>query len=761
MFFNSNEKFLQDITESFERFGIKGESSEKGAVKDTIRIHMVDTIHDSSYIAIAKPKNEKKNADAVWKDIIEKDFVPTATDPKNKGDIPAAAIIVPEADIETVEKILKSKGLRPTVYQIFPGYIVAGLKRVDVGKLVNDFQKTPTNNENNTDDRTKGQEREDHPISFDDTSQALNNRRREPDFSQDENQENSDDIKDTGKKRPFSLGVKVAAAALLGVGAGIIPFAAKTILDKNNVEIPNTEQVGETATVAKVPGINAEKYFESLKEGNPSDMELLKSIASNPSLSKEYIDKLANSPVGVDTVKNPSADSYIVSHAATSPNEDLRAAAAQNPSSRPEDLFRLSSDPSAKVRAGLAKNPAISSDIMKKLANDEKAIKEALLENPSLTPDIFDMVTNNTQPDCEFVRKMMANPCITPDILRRNSVNADECVRLGVAANPGSPQRVLEELSRDKNTHVARNAYANPNISAEKLDALFPPDWANKKDSSAQNVLRKGALENPKLRKAFMEEALAAAPMEYAENLAKNPSIPARIADEINRIAQGRKGLRNFMNEAVKLKADKDFHNNLKTESMKYGGDISVPLRKKLNADFADSVYDPARFASIINAMNRRRSPTGMPISGQAIGGDSEKVSSLDNQGNAPIFFSKKNSGVGAGSGSGGGGGSGGDSSGKGGDRGGNRDSSGEVALSTADDIVSDMMSDILPPVSKSIYGSSTPPAVKQANSFNQGNSSPWRGMDGSNVSLFRGEQPMDLMFKNACDRIDAMQVLF
>lgn len=769
--FNSQPKFLNDIAESFERFGIKSESSEKGAVKDTLRIYMADTIHNSSYMAIAKPKGEKGKAASVWEEIIEKDFIPASLDPRNKGDVPAAALIVPEADIETVEKILKSKGLEPSVYQIFPGYLVAGLKRADVGKLIEDYKKS-----NPELQEKKAEESQTEPIKKNEkeepenpeTANNINNKNETVANSGEQFEKGipSDDASVSipttspappAKKMPLSA--KIAAAALLGIAAGLVPLAVQTFGDKSKGgdELP-------PPTARNMEAKGAEKYFEHLKEGNPADMELLKEIAANPNLSREYLNKLADTPVGIDAVKNPSTPQAVVERALVSDDDIKRAAAAENPKTRPEALFKLSSDPSPIVRAGLAKNPAISIDIMRKLASDVDAeVRKSLLENQELPPELLDRIVNNTEPDCDFVRKMMANPCITPEMLRRNSVNADECVRAGVASNPNTPREILNNFILDKNPEIIERAFANPNIQQEKLDALFPDGWADENVGDNLENARTSALENPQLKKSVMEQALVSNPEKYSQNLAKNKSLPQSLANEINRIAEGRKGLRGYMEDVAKLKTDKKFHTDLKKESESYNGDISVPLRKKLNAGFATSVYDPDRLASIVRNKNRNAGNNmgagGAQFDFGGAGGD--KISSLDNSGNAPIFFSKKGGGQGqggAGSGGNGGGTNGSGGSGSGG-TGSDNDKNDEDILKTADNIVSNLMANVLPPISESIEDKSIPEKI--LGNFSSGSDSPWRAMNNASDRLYDKPLPMDVIFKNACDDIDALQVLF
>ena len=139
MLFKSNGKFIDDVTDSFNRFGLQTKLAEKGVSKNTQKFEMYDSIHDSGYVAVAVDKPFGKNAAKEWDNLIEKDLIPTLINENNANTNPASALIVPSNDIDMVEQLLKQKGLSPTVYQLFPGYVVAGINKKDTSKIVNEY----------------------------------------------------------------------------------------------------------------------------------------------------------------------------------------------------------------------------------------------------------------------------------------------------------------------------------------------------------------------------------------------------------------------------------------------------------------------------------------------------------------------------------------------------------------------------------------------------------------------------------------------
>ena len=75
MLFKSNGKFIDDVTDSFNRFGLQTKFSEKGVSKNAQKFEMYDSIHDSGYVAVAVDKPFGKNADKEWNQVIEKDLI--------------------------------------------------------------------------------------------------------------------------------------------------------------------------------------------------------------------------------------------------------------------------------------------------------------------------------------------------------------------------------------------------------------------------------------------------------------------------------------------------------------------------------------------------------------------------------------------------------------------------------------------------------------------------------------------------------------
>ena len=339
MLFKSNGKFVDDVTDSFNRFGLQTKLSEKGVSKNTQKFEMYDTIHDSGYVAVAVDKPFGKNAAKEWNNLIEKDLIPTLINENNANTNPASALIVPSKDIDMVEQLLKKKGLSPTVYQLFPGYVVAGISKKDTSKIVNEYleKQKEKDKEQKKEDSKKNEgklpemppalkkeelpdketpKKEIEAKQKEDTLTSLSNMKETKSGSTDIKPPKKEQIKeikkntakDTTPKKPLSTAKKLATAALLGTTLGLGALSAPDIKDK----IDNYMMSPEEKTERKVLDNAAKKYFENIKNGFPEDDELLKIIAENPQLASEYINELANTPVQTYALKNKSADANML-----------------------------------------------------------------------------------------------------------------------------------------------------------------------------------------------------------------------------------------------------------------------------------------------------------------------------------------------------------------------------------------------------------------------------------------------------------------
>lgn len=787
MLFKSNGKFVDDVTDSFNRFGLQTKLSEKGVSKNTQKFEMYDTIHDSGYVAVAVDKPFGKNASKEWNNLIEKDLIPTLVNENNANTNPASALIVPSKDIDMVEQLLKKKGLSPTVYQLFPGYVVAGINKKDTSKIVNEYlakqkekekEQEKENNKKAEDKQPEIPPAENKEIKKeytakqkDDMLASLSNM-KETKSSNDIMHEKKEPVKETKTniakdtpKKPLSTAKKLAAAALLGTSLGLAALSAPDIKDK----IDNYMMSPEEKTERKVLDNAAKKYFENIKNGFPEDDELLKIIAENPQLAREYINELANTPVQTYALKNKSADPNMLREKASSDDEAVRAAVAENPNTPPDILEHLAKDKSNNVLKALAKNPSISKDMMEDLSN-YSGLHSDMLENPAVTSEIMRKISAGKNRDCDFNKKYMSNPCLSIDEILYNVNNPDECVRMGLAANPKTPPKAIAELSDDKNPLVKHTAYKHPNIPQDKLNKLFLERWVPEPDNIIKEAARLAALENPNISPEIKEKAILMAPEKYAKAVAANKNAGQGMINKLKNMAQGKNGLETLIHSANDIKSNPEKLADIKNQMDNNKETADKPVRRMMNKEFVNNVYDPykliedmRRIPSKKKKYNIKKDSAGSQNTNAENAAGYENIvpnvdappTILDKFSSAPEYFASKplpalNKG----------------------NVSYNPDAE-RAALKTADDIITDLMSDVLPDIEKSIKTSSfTPRNNKSGNSENTGNINGGNG-DADVPSLadaVNNKSNMDNkyltgrqqdMYENACKKIDELHKMF
>ena len=798
MLFKSNGKFVDDITDSFNRFGLQTKLSEKGVSKNTQKFEMYDTIHDSGYVAVAVDKPFGKNAAKEWNNLIEKDLIPTLINENNANTNPASALIVPSKDIDMVEQLLKKKGLSPTVYQLFPGYVVAGISKKDTSKIVNEYLEKQKEKEQEKENNKKAEEKQPEimPAAKKETKKEelpnketnkketaakqkedmlanLSNMKETKGGSSDIKQKKKEPViepkieksKDTPKK-PLSTAKKLAAAALLGTTLGLGALSAPDIKDK----IDNYMMSPEEKTERKVLDNAAKKYFENIKNGFPEDDELLKIIAKNPQLASEYINELANTPVQTYALKNKSADPNMLREKASSDDEAVRAAVAENPNTPPDILEHLAKDKSNNVLKALAKNPSISKDMMEDLSN-YSGLHSDMLENPAVTPEIMRKISAGKNRDCDFNKKYMSNPCLSIDEILYNVNNPDECVRMGLAANPKTPLEAVAALSEDKNPLVKNAAYKHPNLPQEKLNKLFPERWVPEPDNIIKEAERTAALENPNISPAIKEKAILIAPEKYAKAVAANKNAGPGIINKLKNMAQGKKGLETLIHSANDIKNNPAKLADIKSQMDNNKETVDKPVRRMMNKEFVDNVYDPYKLIEDMRKIPSKKKKYNIKKDNAGTQNDNAENAAgyenivpdidapptiLDKFGNAPEYFASKplpplNKG----------------------DVSYNPDAE-RAALKTADDIITDLMSDVLPDIEKSIKTSSfTPRNNKAGSSGNGSNTNSANNASGGVPSLADAVNNKSNMenkyltgrqndiYENACKKIDRLHKMF
>ena len=727
MLFKSNGKFIDNVTDSFNRFGLQTKLSEKGSSKNTQKFEMYDSIHDSAYVAVAVEKPVGKMAAKEWNNIIENDLLPTLVNENNVSSFPASALIVPSKDIDVVEKMLIDKGFSPSIYQLFPGYVVAGINKKDTAKLIKDYmakkdaekvqeKKEEIKEEVKNEDiplkkepvKKEESKKEDNKIDIEkkkaDTLNSLSNiENKKPNKVENKKKAELDNTPNIKPRTNSSLAKKLAAAALLGTAIGAGAVAAPEIKSQINDYLTPKEEKIEKEVLEKA----AEKYF---------------------------------------------------------------AAVAQNPNTPEDVLEKLYKDKSNNVLKALAKNPSITPDMMDNLSN-YTGLHSHMMENPALTPELMRKITAGKNRDCEFNKKYMSNPCISTEELLYNLNNPDECVREGIALNPNAPAEAIEKLSQDNNPIVKNAAFKHKNMAVEKLNSLFPENWVPEYNDTVKEAERVAALENPNISPEIRKKAVFMDSKKYGKAVAANKSVSPELINRMKNMAQGKKGVNMLLYKAKNIKNDPKQLSNIKEQMDKNNETIDKPVRRLMNKQFVENVYDPyeliedmRRLPSKNKKFNLKKdSKDGMTTNNSANGGvnngrngavenitpQTDTPSSiLDKNGNAPDRFAAmplpplEKGAVSY-----------------------NPDAE-KQALKTADDIIDSIMSDSLPDIEKSIqsgnYIKNNGTTSNNAGGNNNG------GLGGGGLSSYgKSINPNAIsendkkIYEKACRKIDQLHKMF
>jgi hypothetical protein len=586
-----------------ERFGIKLDS--QSALSDGLyKLIMTDTSYDTGYVALARRK-DTKHAGRFWGGVLDKQFKNLINQTSSDGATLPAALIVPSGEADAVIAESVKRGVQPTAYQLFDGYVMIGYKRADSAILIKE-------------EHTPEPEIVEEPTP--DTGRAV------PSPTPEEAP--IEKPKKAGKA--FKIDPKtLAAAAILGVSIASIPFAINKFNDQPSYE------VAQVAPAVDVEEVEADELING-SEGDPDTLGLL---AANAPLGRYDFKDLIEDGYLDDVAKNPYLPTMELRKLAAHDDPDVRAAVGSNPNTPADLVSRLSKDPVASVRAAAASNPKLTEEQIRKMTEDtDPTVRSALLDNPKLTTNILDMLEPDmTLANCADKERIFAGSCATPAMLKYNVNNPDPCIRNGIARNPRTERSSLQIMQSDPNPYVRQQAFENSAADPVELAKLFKKGWINDTDPiRIEN--RIAALQNPSLDSRIVEELLSLNPglygsayRNYAKALAAS-KLSSRNAEKLYNYARPKGGMRGLAKDINDLPTNMRFIKQLKGEK-DTDKNWRITLRKVANRLFRNNIYDP--IASVETGLDetipaKDRTPTlvqqgaNKPTLAEQIGGDSE-----------------------------------------------------------------------------------------------------------------------------------------
>ena len=175
-------------------------------------------------------------------------------------------------------------------------------------------------------------------------------------------------------------------------------------------------------------------------------------------------------------VENPSTPASVVEDAATSPEKQIRRAAAAHQAASESTLAALAADTDPAVRAVIAARVDTPPAVLVSLANDTNdEVVAAVLGNPSTPASALSRSFQTLQSsqdsslgvsDAGLRVAAAAHPAAGADTLRLLAADPEPSVRAVVAARTDAPSDVLTALTQDPDPSVRAAAATNPSTPA-------------------------------------------------------------------------------------------------------------------------------------------------------------------------------------------------------------------------------------------------------------------------------------------------------
>jgi pentose-5-phosphate-3-epimerase len=275
------------------------------------------------------------------------------------------------------------------------------------------------------------------------------------------------------------------------------------------------------------------------------DKEVLKALASNPSLPKECLAELIESSLkklksgksdwsdrefDLGLASNPKSpasylaallkhsDTWIVSNVAANPNLSL------------EKLAKLAKSEHQNIRKGVASNPKAPWALLQSLLTDEDCVNEIARNPATLAEDLTDIANRKTAGPY-LLSDVGGNPSAPVELLEKLAKHKDSLVRLGVASNPSAPKNLSKNILEDfltsesensaGHSFIARCQFASQELIAEVMERYLPAD-----SSFRSNILTYVAA-NPATGPEMLTKLAGDRLIEVRIAVAKNPNTPA------------------------------------------------------------------------------------------------------------------------------------------------------------------------------------------------------------------------------------------
>lgn len=198
---------------------------------------------------------------------------------------------------------------------------------------------------------------------------------------------------------------------------------------------------------------------------------------ANPIPVKFAVARNRNTPIATLEILSAESDNHYHQGVTTS----LAACVASNPSLPPSILMNLMKSKDERVIQNLASNPTIPQDVLLTLVEksfkkeksgkwrfDDRALELGLAANPKSPVKYLEQLLHHV--DTWVVSEVASNPSLPPTSISKLAKSSHENVRKGVAKNPSAPWILLQSLMEDESNlwDIANN----PAARSEDLEVI-------------------------------------------------------------------------------------------------------------------------------------------------------------------------------------------------------------------------------------------------------------------------------------------------
>ena len=203
-------------------------------------------------------------------------------------------------------------------------------------------------------------------------------------------------------------------------------------------------------------------------------------------------------------------------------------------------LERLASSEQYNIRLAVARNATTPIHVLKKLANrglpqqsitsegdgfgafnyytSDEYLLHALAHNPSLNPEILELIANDPNP--EIRSYIIGHPNLTIELWQKLAKDDSPKVRKTIACLRKSPRQVLELLASDKDQEVLQYLASNPSTPVNVLETLAF-------DTSCDVLKAVAANKNTSIK--LLGKLAQYENKQISEALIQNPNTPAKL----------------------------------------------------------------------------------------------------------------------------------------------------------------------------------------------------------------------------------------